>query len=154
MSCRNGSPLSQLLLKIVRNLVMGSNLFEPIRTYSEGHPHGKRAMEKRRNASAIDEICAALGLSDEDLTALLGVPHRAVEYWRVQGIPEERTTQIAQYRELCRYLSRALAPDRIPAIIRRPVPRLGGKSWLDNMRERGPEDTQNQLRAVLSCQLI
>jgi DNA-binding XRE family transcriptional regulator len=104
--------------------------------------------------SAIDEIRAILRLSETDLATLIGVRRQAVTQWRVRGIPADRAPLVDQYLEMARYLSTSFAPDRIPAIIRRPVPSLAGKSWLDNMRERGPEDTQNQLRAVLSYQLM
>lgn len=104
--------------------------------------------------SALDEIRAVLNLSETDLAALLSVRRQAVTQWRMRGIPANRIAQIDEYLQLCRYLSKAFAGDRIPAIVRRPVPNLNGKSWLEHMEEHGPEETHERLRAVLSYQLI
>lgn len=114
----------------------------------------KELQQRVADQSALDEIRTVLGLTETDLAALLGVRRQAVAQWRTRGLPAEREAQVDELRQLCRDLTEVLRPDRIPAVVRRSVPNLGGRTWLDWMQEHGPADTRDRLRAVFSFQTL
>lgn len=102
--------------------------------------------------SALNEIRDVLRLSETELGDLLKVRRQAVAQWRRRGIPSERADEIDQHRQLCRYLTTAIKPERIPAVVRRSVPQLGGRTWLEALREEGPVATHERFKAVFSYQ--
>jgi hypothetical protein len=102
--------------------------------------------------SALNEIRDVLRLSETELGDLLKVRRQAVAQWRRRGIPSERAVEIDQHRQLCRYLTTAIKPERIPAVVRRSVPQLGGRTWLEALREEGPVATHERFKAVFSYQ--
>ncbi len=100
--------------------------------------------------SALNEIRDVLRLSETELGELLKVRRQAVAQWRRRGIPSERADEIDQHRQLCRYLTTVIRPERIPAVVRRSVPQLEGRTWLEALREEGPVATHERFKAVFS----
>ena len=104
--------------------------------------------------SALNEIRDVLRLSETELGDLLKVRRQAVAQWRRRGIPSERADEIDHHRQLCRYLTTVIRAERIPAVVRRHVPQLAGRTWLEWLREHGPVATQDRLTGIFSFQAL
>jgi hypothetical protein len=102
------------------------------------------AFDERRNGDALALVLAVWGLSRSDAGEAFGVTRQAVSKWVAAGAPRERAVAIADLAAATDILVRHLARDRIPAVVRRPAPNLGGRSLLDVL-------TTDGARAVLEA---
>ena len=84
------------------------------------------------------------GVSQAEAARLLGVSRQAVGKWLARGAPPARADALADLAAATELLTRYLKRDRIPAVVRRPIPALGGVSLMD-LLARG--DTRSLLRA-------
>jgi hypothetical protein len=89
------------------------------------------AFDERRNGDALARVLAVWGLSRTDAGEAFGVTRQAVSKWLAAGAPSDRAVAIADLAAATDILVRHLARDRIPAVVRRPAPNLGGRSLLD-----------------------
>lgn len=81
--------------------------------------------------AALDRLRELWGLTQVDLGAVFGVTRQAVAKWAARGVPESARVQLADLDAVSDLLVRHLKRDRIPAVVRRPAARLGGRSMLD-----------------------
>ena len=56
---------------------------------------------------------------------------QAIGKWRRRGVPPERAGAVADLAAATDLLVRHLKRDRIPAVVRRPIPALGGVSLVE-----------------------
>jgi predicted transcriptional regulator len=89
------------------------------------------AFDERRNGDALAHVLDVWGLSRTDAGEAFGVTRQAVSKWLAAGAPSDRAVAIADLAAATDILVRHLARDRIPAVVRRPAPNLGGRSLLD-----------------------
>ncbi len=73
-------------------------------------------------------------LSKAEAGRVFGVSRQAVDKWLSRGVPDERRAPVADLEATTDLLVRYLKRDRVPAVVRRPAERLGGKSMLDLAR--------------------
>ena len=71
------------------------------------------------------------GLSQAEAARLFGVSRQAIGKWLYQGIPPERARAITDLAVATDLLVRYLERDRIPAVVRRPIPALDEASLVD-----------------------
>lgn len=88
-------------------------------------------------APVLGQIRSILGLSDPELARILGVTRQALEQWRKRGIPVERSAEVDRLSAAAEWLAEELIAERIPQIVRTPVPALGGRTMLEYAREEG-----------------
>lgn len=70
-------------------------------------------------------------LSRAELGDLFGVSRQAASKWISHGVPADRARQVADVEAITDLLDRYVKRDRIPAVVRRRAPRLGGKSLIE-----------------------
>ena len=95
------------------------------------------AFDERRNGDAFAHVLAVWGLSRSDAGEAFGVTRQAVSKWLAAGAPRDRAVAIGDLAAATDILVRHLARDRIPAVVRRPAPNLGGRSLLDVLATDG-----------------
>jgi hypothetical protein len=95
------------------------------------------AFDERRNGDALAHVLTVWGLSRTDAGEAFGVTRQAVSKWLTAGAPSDRAVAIADLAAATDILVRHLARDRIPAVVRRPAPNLGGRSLLDVLATDG-----------------
>ncbi len=83
-------------------------------------------------------------LSQAKAAALFGVSRQAFAKWLQRGVPADHAVAVADLKAATDLLERYLKRDRIPAVVRRPVPKLDGVSLLDLV---GRGDTKRLLSA-------
>ena len=103
-----------------------------------------QSLDRRRAGESLERTLRVWGVSQAEAARLLGVSRQAVGKWLAQGAPAARATALADLAAATELLVRYLRSDRIPAVVRRPMPALGGVSLMDLLARR---DTRSLLRA-------
>ncbi len=101
-------------------------------------------LDRRRAAASLARTIEVWNLSQAEAARLLGVSRQAVGKWLRHGAPAERARVVADLAAATDLLVRYLKRDRIPAVVRRPIPALDGVSLVDLLAR---DDT----RAVLAA---
>ena len=89
------------------------------------------SLDRRRAVASFTRTTEAWGLSQAEAARLFGVSRQAVGKWRRRGVPPERAGAVADLAAATDLLVRYLKRDRIPAVVRRPIPALGGVSLVE-----------------------
>ena len=103
-----------------------------------------QSLDRRRAGESLERSLRVWGFSQAQAARLLGVSRQAVGKWLARGAPAARAKALADLAAATELLVRYLKRDRIPAVVRRPIPALGGVSLMD-LLARG--DTRSLLRA-------
>ena len=96
-------------------------------------------LDRRRSGLSLAQILSLWDLSQSEAARLFGVSRQALSKWFRQGIPSERAQATADLAAASDLLVRYIKRERIPAVVRRAIPALGGVSLLD-LLERGRTD--------------
>jgi len=111
---------------------------EAAKTILDAHPGDSNwldefseLLDRRRAGRALARILEVWGLSQSDAGRLFGVTRQAVSKWLVSGVPADRAEAIGDLAAATDLLVRHLKRDRIPAVVRRSAPALGGRSLVD-----------------------
>ena len=84
------------------------------------------SLDRRRAVDAFTRTTETWGLNQAEAARLFGVSRQAIGKWRRSGAPPERARAVADLAAATDLLVRHLKRDRIPAVVRRPIPALGG----------------------------
>jgi hypothetical protein len=79
----------------------------------------------------------SLALSPEATGRLFGVSRQAVNLWLNKGVPADRRASLERISSLTQLLARTFKEERIPEIVRQPMPGLHDNSILDTIAESG-----------------
>lgn len=89
---------------------------------------------RRLTGRGLDRVMRLWQLSRTELGELFGVSRQAASKWLEGGVPPERAALVADLEAMTDLLERYLKPGRVPAVVRRRAPRLGGASLLELVR--------------------
>lgn len=103
-----------------------------------------QSLDRRRAGESLERTLRVWGVSQAEAARLFGVSRQAVGKWLAHGAPAVRAKALADVAAATELLVRYLKRDRIPAVVRRPIPALGDISLMD-LLARG--DTRSVLRA-------
>lgn len=116
---------------------------ECLAVYREGPP-GATSPAGRQSSSGLVRTIGVWQLSQAKAAALFGVSRQAFAKWLQRGVPADHAVAVADLTAATDLLERYLKRDRIPAVVRRPIPKLDGVSLLDLL---GRGDTNRLLSA-------
>lgn len=68
---------------------------------------------------------------------LFGISRQAVDEWYSKGVPLGRVADVGRTADLAAALYRRFKPERVPQIVRSPLPGLDGQSILSMIRKSG-----------------
>ena len=102
------------------------------------------SLDRCRAVDAFRRTIETWGLSQAETARLFGVSRQAIGKWRRRGVSPDRAGAVADLAAATDLLVHHLKRDRIPAVVRRPIPVLDGASLVDLL---GRGDT----RAVLAA---
>ena len=108
------------------------------------------ALDAGRNGDALGRVLAVWGLTQTDAGDAFGVTRQAVSKWLTAGAPSERAVAIADLAAATDILARHLSRDRIPAVVRRPAPNLGGRSLVDLLATGGAQAVLEVCQAMFA----
>lgn len=87
-------------------------------------------LDRRRSGFSLAQTLSLWGLSQSEASRLFGVSRQALSKWLHKGVPSERAQAIADLAAASDLLVRYIKRERIPAVVRRAIPVLGGLSLL------------------------
>ena len=102
------------------------------------------SLDRRRAGESVLHTLQVWGMSQAEAARLLGVSRQAVGKWLQQGAPAARADALADLAAATDLLVRHLKRDRIPVVVRRPMPALGGVSLMELLAQG---DTRSLLGA-------
>ncbi|GEM_PF-3419923 len=143
--------LREAVLAYARDVTEEAPWGEQLRPLAEVLTSG-RSDPPRDQAPVLGQIRRILGLSDPELARILGVTRQALEQWRKRGIPAERSADVDRLAAAADWLSEELIAERIPQIVRTPVPGLGGRTMLDFAKQEGSLAWLEHLAMLFSMQ--
>ncbi len=111
--------------------------------YREGQVGGT-SRTARQSGSDLARTIGVWQLSQAKAAALFGVSRQAFAKWLQRGVPADHAVAVADLRVATDLLERYLKSDRIPAVVRRPIPKLDDVSLLELL---GRGDTDRLLSA-------
>ena len=111
--------------------------------YREGAVGGSNPASSQ-SASELARTIEVWQLSQAKAAASFRVSPQAFGKWLQRGVPADHAVAVADMRAATDLLERYLKRDRIPAVVRRPIPTLDGVSLLDLL---GRGDTGRLLSA-------
>jgi hypothetical protein len=88
-------------------------------------------LDRRTRTDPVGQVGARWRLSNAEIGRMFGVSRQAVSKWALAGPPAERRAQLADLQAATELLERHVAPEHIPAVVRRGAPPLGGTSLLE-----------------------
>ena len=91
----------------------------------------QRSLDQQRTRTDLDRILAVWDLRQSDAADVFHVSRQAIGKWRTHGLPKSQIEAFADLSAATDLLIRHLKRERIPAVVRRPSPRLGDLSLLD-----------------------
>jgi hypothetical protein len=86
---------------------------------------------QRRGAADLRDVMAIFALGPTAVGRLMDVSRQAVEQWLMHGVPVARLADVGQLAQAARAMHAYFRPERIPQIVREPVPGLGGRTVLE-----------------------
>ena len=107
-------------------------------------PGGAASLPARQYAADLVRTIGVWQLSQAKAATLFGVSRQAFAKWLHRGVPADHAVAVADLRAATDLLERHLKRDRIPAVVRRPIPKLDGVSLLELL---GQGDTNRLLSA-------
>ena len=107
-------------------------------------------LDRHLSGRQLERVLRLWQLSRTDLGGLFGVSRQAVSKWITDGVPGDRVEQVADLEAITDLLDRYLKRDRIPAVVRRRAPRLGGSSLLELIGEGRSHDALRLTREMFA----
>lgn len=88
-------------------------------------------LDHELNASPLQRTVRLWDLSATQLGQMFGISRQAASKWLAEGAPASRRDQVALLGQATDLLDQWVKRERIPAVVRRPVEALDGRSRLD-----------------------
>ena len=87
-------------------------------------------LDRLRGGASFARTIEIWGLNQAEAARLFGVSRQTVGDWLRQGAPPDRAGAMADLSAATDLLMGHLERDRIPAVVRRPIPTLAGESLM------------------------
>jgi transcriptional regulator with XRE-family HTH domain len=91
----------------------------------------------RRGSRALTQILHAFGLKKAELGRLFGVSRQSIDEWLRAGVPHGRIADVSRVADLADTLAKRFKRERLPQIVRAPLPGLNEQSILQAIQRHG-----------------
>lgn len=91
----------------------------------------------RRGTRSLARVASVFGLNKSETGRLFRVTRQAIDEWYTKGVPMSRVADVGRAADLADALHARFKPERVPQIVREPLPGLGDQSILHTMSARG-----------------
>ncbi len=88
-------------------------------------------LDHQLNASPLQRTVRLWDISASQLGEMFGISRQAASKWLTDGAPAGRRDQVALLGQATDLLDQWVKRERIPAVVRRPVEQLGGRTRLE-----------------------
>lgn len=90
-------------------------------------------LDRQVRTEPLERLSSLWDLSNAAAARIFGVSRQAYSKWLTSGPPADRADDIASIDSITTLLDRYVKRERIPAVVRRPSPRLGDRSIIDRL---------------------
>jgi hypothetical protein len=91
----------------------------------------------RRGAKALVRIAQVFGLNKTETARIFGISRQGLDEWYRKGVPMGRLGDVTRTQALANALHDRFVPERLPQIVRSPLPGLDGATILAALRTHG-----------------
>ena len=102
------------------------------------------SLDRRRAAESFARTIEVWNMNQAEAARLFGVSRQAIGKWLRRGVPADRAGAVGDLAAATDLLVHYLKRDRIPAVVRRPIPALRGVSLIGLL-------AQGDTRALLAA---
>ncbi len=88
-------------------------------------------LDHQLNAGPLQRTVRLWDISATQLGEMFGISRQAASKWLAEGAPASRRDQVAVLGQATDLLDQWVKRERIPAVVRRPVAQLGGRTRLE-----------------------
>lgn len=91
------------------------------------------ALDRELRTEPLERLTALWDLSNAAAARIFGVSRQAYAKWLDKGPPADRADDVAAVDNITALLDRYVKRERIPAVVRRPSPKLGDESIIERL---------------------
>lgn len=117
--------------------IQAGSKFRALRVNPNGVLKARDRMMRRAGLRRLMAIMEQLALIPEATGRLFGVSRQAVNLWLNTGVPADRRASVERIASLTGRLTQTFKEERLPEIVRKPMPGLPDKSILSTIAESG-----------------
>lgn len=99
------------------------------------------ALDRELRTEPLERLAALWDLSNAAAARIFGVSRQAYAKWLDKGPPADRADDVAAVDNITALLDRYVKRERIPAVVRRPSPKLGDESIIERLESGDYEQT-------------
>lgn len=99
------------------------------------------ALDRELRTEPLERLTALWDLSNAAAARIFGVSRQAYAKWLDKGPPADRADDVAAVDNITALLDRYVKRERIPAVVRRPSPKLGDESIIERLESGDYEQT-------------
>ena len=88
-------------------------------------------LNRRLPGISLSRTLQVWNLSEDEAAKIFDISNKTIKKWLKQGIPSGMEQPLSDVAAATDLLTRYLKRDRIPAVVRKPIDRLGGRSLMD-----------------------
>lgn len=99
------------------------------------------ALDREVRTEPLERLGALWDLSNAAAARVFGISRQAYAKWIDRGPPADRVDDVAAVDDITRILDKYVKRERIPAVVRRPSPRLEGRSIIERLESGDYETT-------------
>ena len=111
-------------------------------------------VDRQEAAGRLQRLTGRWQISKSVAAEIVGVSRQAFSKWVANGPPAGREGAIADLDAATELLERYLRPERIPAVIRRQAPALGGQSLLELARTGATDEVLSAVRTMFDLRRV
>lgn len=111
-------------------------------------------LDRRRSGDQLGRILSVWDLTQAEVGRLFGVSRQAVSKWLRTGVPTDRVDAVTDLAAATDVLVHYLKRERIPAVVRREAPALGGRSLLSLVAEDRTDEVLRMCREMFDVARI
>lgn len=105
-------------------------------------------------AGELKHFLSAWDLSLAEAAEAFGVSRQAVSKWQQAGVPADRMPTLLDLVSATEELERRVRRERIPAVVRRSVDSLGGRSLLDMAQAGKPAEVRDAVERMFDLRRV
>jgi hypothetical protein len=139
-----------MLAGVVKRVAAGSETIRSWKLTPTSFLQAKDRMLRRSGLRALVRAMEAFGLSPAEAGSLFHVSRQAVNLWLEKGVPTERIASVERVASLADRLGKTFRPERLPQIVRQPMPGIDARSILETIARSGPSQVEIMLDRVRS----
>lgn len=112
------------------------------------------ALDREVRTAPLQRLLTLWDLSNAAAARLFGVSRQAFSKWLAGGPPGDRADDVARVAAITDLLDRYVKRERIPAVVRRPAPVLGGRSIVEMLEAGDHEEAAEAVTAMFDLRRV